>query len=316
VRVTTTFAATRAVAAGRIGLTPTMGFLHEGHLSLVAAAQPECDTVVMSLFVNPLQFGAGEDLDRYPRDLDGDAALAEAAGVDVLFAPGVTEMYPIEPLTRVTVTGMSDRLEGERRPGHFTGVATVVTKLIAGLGPDRAYFGRKDAQQLAIIRRMTADLSFPVDVVGAPIVRETSGLALSSRNWLLSAEERRTAAVVSQGLMAAADAAASGERDGATLATIVWAAMAAAPGVAPDYAALVAAEDLAPLYQLDRPAILAVAARVGPVRLIDNIHFDNIGGDLIADRGTRLAESSLLYRDRHPTGDADRPLSTPYPAEA
>jgi pantoate--beta-alanine ligase len=273
-----------------------MGFLHEGHLSLAGAARNENDTVVMSLFVNPLQFGEGEDLARYPRDLEGDAALAEAAGVDLLFAPPVEEMYPQPPLTRVTVAEMSDRLEGGRRPGHFTGVATVVAKLFAGVHPDRAYFGRKDAQQLAVVRRMVRDLSFPLRIVGVPIVREMGGLALSSRNWYLSPDERHTATALSRGLMKAADAVDEGETDGVALARLVWNEMAAAPDVEPEYAALAAVEDVAPLDHLDRPAFLAVAARVGPARLIDNIHLDAAGDGFVADRGVELTAESLLYR--------------------
>ena len=296
-RITSTFAETRDLARGGVGLVPTMGFLHEGHLSLADAARRECDTVVMSLFVNPLQFGEGEDLARYPRDPEGDAVLAEAAGVDVLFAPQVAEMYPRAPLTRVTVAEMSERLEGGRRPGHFTGVATVVAKLFAGTHPDRAYFGRKDAQQLAIVRRMASDLSFPLQIVGVPIVREVGGLALSSRNWYLSPEERQRATALSRGLMGAADAAEAGVTDAAALTQLVWDEMAAAAGVEPEYAALAAAEDAAPLDVLDRPAFLAVAARVGPARLIDNIHLDPAGDGFAADRGVELTAPSLLYRE-------------------
>ena len=204
-RITKTFAETRASAAGSVGFVPTMGFLHEGHLSLIEAARRESDTVVMSLFVNPLQFDRDEDLTRYPRDLDRDVALATAAGADVVFAPEVDEMYPAEQLTRVIVKGLSDELEGPNRPGHFEGVATVVAKLFAGVRPQRAYFGRKDAQQLAVVRRMAADLSMPVHVVGAPIVREGSGLALSSRNIFLSSDQRNAALGLSRGLMKAAD---------------------------------------------------------------------------------------------------------------
>lgn len=295
-RITTTFAGTRDLARGHVGLVPTMGFLHEGHLALAAAAREADAAVVMSLFVNPLQFGEGEDLARYPRDLDGDAALAEEAGVDVLFAPSVEEMYPHEPLTRVTVGEMGERLEGGRRPGHFTGVATVVTKLFAGIGPDRAYFGRKDAQQLAVIRRMVRDLSFPVEIVGVPIVREMGGLALSSRNWYLSEEERRRAMALSRGLMRAADAVEAGVTDGAELTRLAWSEMSEAPGVEPEYAALASADDVAPVDRLDRSSFLAVAARVGPSRLIDNIHLSPAApGGFSADRGVELTTPSLLY---------------------
>ncbi len=297
-KITATFAETRELAGESAGLVPTMGFLHEGHLSLAAAARRHNDTVVMSLFVNPLQFGEDEDLDQYPRDVEGDAALAAEAGVDVLFAPAVEEMYTFPPLTRVAVAAMGDRLEGASRPGHFAGVATVVSKLLAGIRPARAYFGRKDAQQLAIVRRMVVDLSFPVEIVGVPIVREQGGLALSSRNWYLSKEERLAATALSRGLMAAADAAEAGVTDGAELTQYAWDTMTEEPAVAPEYAALVAVQDLAPVERLDRASFLAVAAQVGPARLIDNIHLDPIAGGFVADRGVELASSSILYRDR------------------
>ena len=200
-RVTKTFAETREASSGVVGLVPTMGFLHEGHMSLIAAARMTSDTVVMSLFVNPLQFDRDADLARYPRDLERDVALATHAGADIVFAPDVEEMYPDEQLTRVMVNRLSDEMEGPNRPGHFEGVATVVAKLFAGLRPRAAYFGRKDAQQLAIVKRMTADLSMPIDVVGVPIVREADGLALSSRNIFLSLGEREAALQLSGGLM-------------------------------------------------------------------------------------------------------------------
>jgi pantoate--beta-alanine ligase len=310
-KITATFAETRALAGGCCGLVPTMGFLHEGHLSLAGAAERENDIVVMSLFVNPLQFGEDEDLDRYPRDVEGDAALAAEAGVDVLFAPPVEEMYTLPPLTRVEVAGMGDRLEGAARPGHFTGVATVVSKLFAGIQPDRAYFGRKDAQQLAIVKRTVVDLSFPVEVVGVPIVREQGGLALSSRNWYLSTEERRAAEALSRGLMAAGDAAEAGVTDGAELTQYVWDTMTEAPAVEPEYAALVAVQDLAPVERLDRASFLAVAAQVGPARLIDNIHLDLVDGGFVADRGVELTAPSILYRDRA-TEPGQSPISQPH----
>ncbi len=290
-----TFAAARESSVGRVGLVPTMGFLHEGHLSLLESLRPQCDTLLMSLFVNPLQFGPTEDLSRYPRDLDRDVALAESAGVDVVFAPDLEEMYPEPPATSVSVADLAFRLDGERRPGHFKGVATVVAKLLAGLQPDVAAFGRKDAQQLAIIRRMVADLSFPTAVVGCPIVREVDGLALSSRNTYLNEEERGAAVSLSRGLMAAADAVAEGERDSRSLEAFALGAMASAGGVEAEYAELASQHEVSRLTELDRPAFLAVAAKVGSTRLIDNVHFDWDSTGVVADRGIRLTAPSVLY---------------------
>ncbi len=295
-RIVTTFAAARE-GRGRVGLVPTMGYLHEGHLSLVRAARRDCDTVVVSLFVNPLQFGPGEDLDRYPRDLDRDAGLAAVSGADILFAPETTVMYPEPPRTRVVVSGLTDRMEGAHRPGHFVGVATVVAKLFAGIRPDRAYFGRKDAQQLAVVRRLARDLSFPLEVVGAPTVREADGVALSSRNTYLDPRERQAARALSRGLMAAADAVEEGERDGSVLESLAWKAMEAEPLVRPEYAELASQEEVSRLDRLDRPAFLAVAARVGETRLIDNVHVDLHEGRLVPDRGVRLTGTSVLYRE-------------------
>jgi pantoate--beta-alanine ligase len=283
----------RALARGRVGLVPTMGFFHEGHLSLMRRAREACDVVVVSHFVNPLQFDRPEDLAAYPRDLHRDIALAESVGVDVVVAPGVADMYPVDPVTRVTVAGVSDRMEGALRPGHFAGVATVVAKLFAGLRPDRAYFGRKDAQQLAVVARMTLDLSFPVEVVGCPLVREADGLALSSRNVRIPAELREPALGLGRGLMAAADLAESGEREGAALER---AATEGASGLRLDYAELVDAAEVTRLDRLDRRAFLAVAASVGPVRLIDNVWLEPAAGGFVSDRGVRLDHPSVLYR--------------------
>jgi len=296
VKIVATFEEARRAATGRVGLVPTMGYLHEGHLSLAAAARPEADTVTMSLFVNPLQFGEGEDLDRYPRHLERDAALAEAVGVDILFAPPLEEMYPVSPVTRVTVAGLSERMEGAARPGHFDGVATVVAKLLAGLRPDRAFFGRKDAQQVAVVRRMVGDLSLPVEIVACPIVRSVDGLALSSRNAYLTADERDRALALSRGLAAAADAADAGERTGSVLEGLVMAGLQEGAGVDPEYAELVSVDEVQPLPYLDRPAFLAVAARVGATRLIDNIHLDP-AESVVADRGVRLEGRDLFSRD-------------------
>lgn len=292
-RITKSFAETRDVCAGLVGFVPTMGFLHEGHLSLIEAARAESDTVVMSLFVNPLQFDRDEDLDRYPRDLERDVALATAAGADIIFAPDLDEMYPTEQLTRVQVNQLSDELEGPNRPGHFEGVATVVAKLFAGVQPDLSYFGRKDAQQLAIVRRMAIDLSLPTQVIGVPIVRETDGLALSSRNIFLSDDERRAALGLSRGLMAAADLAEAGERDAKALTNAVYFEVGDDLNV--EYVTMAGQGLVEPLTELDRPAFLALAAWAGKTRLIDNVHFDTSGDGFVADRGTRLAAASVLY---------------------
>jgi len=292
VKVTATFAETRALCRGVTALVPTMGFLHEGHLSLVAAARERAATVVVSLFVNPFQFDERADLDRYPRDLPGDTALAEAAGADLLFAPAAEEVYPAPPVTRVSLPALSAELEGAHRPGHLDGVALVVAKLYAGLRPDLAFFGRKDAQQLVLVTRLAADLSFPVQVVGGSTCREPDGLALSSRNVFLSAADRAAALFLSRGLFAAAAAAEAGERSGAALEGIVAGEVAAAGLPGAEYVALADAATSTRIPSRDRPAFLAVAARVGAVRLIDNVWFDAAGG---ADRGVRLERPSLLY---------------------
>jgi pantoate--beta-alanine ligase len=292
--VVDTFAAVRA-ETGSIpsALVPTMGFLHEGHLSLVEVAAEVSDRVVMSLFVNPLQFDEVGDLDRYPRDLERDAALAEFAGVDVLFAPTAEEMYPVDPVTRVTVAGVSSGMEGAHRSGHFDGVATVVAKLFAGIRPAFAIFGRKDAQQLAVVRRMASDLSFPVEVVGSPTVRETDGLALSSRNVFLGDDDRVAALGLSGGLFAAAEEFGAGERSGAVLEGLVREAVTGA-GAELEYATLADAFTAEPIDTVDREAFLAVAARVGAVRLIDNVVLWPDGG---TDTGVVLADDSILRRD-------------------
>lgn len=299
-KVVTSFAESRH-SRGRVGLVPTMGFLHEGHVSLLEAARRACDVVVMTLFVNPLQFDEPGDLDRYPRALERDATIAEASGVDVLVAPPVEEMYPVwPPMTVVQVPPLVETMEGAHRPGHFDGVATVVAKLFAGVQPDVAYFGRKDAQQLAVVRAMARDLSFPVEVVGMPIVREADGLALSSRNVFLDSAARPTALALSCGLLGAADAVDSGLRDAAAVAAVAMAAMVDTPGVDPEYATVAAQDDVREVESLDRPAFLAVAARVGDVRLIDNVHFDLVDGTVIPDRGIRLEATSMLYRPEEP----------------
>ena len=254
--------------AGRsIGLVPTMGAFHDGHLSLMRAAREECDEVVVWLFVNPAQFNEAADLAAYPRDEAADARMAEAEGVDVLFAPPLDEVYPAGFSTTVNVAGLGDRLEGAHRPGHFAGVATVVTKMLNMVAPDVAYFGAKDAQQVALVRRLVADLDIPVRIEALPIVREPDGLAMSSRNAHLGAGDRERAVALIRGLRAAERAAAEGERDVERLRAAVERELA---DVEPEYLALVDPETLTPVATVDQEALLAVAARVGEVRLIDN----------------------------------------------
>jgi pantoate--beta-alanine ligase len=263
----------RRAGAG-VGFVPTMGAFHEGHRSLMRAARAAHDLVVVSLFVNPLQFGPGEDLDRYPRDPAGDREAAREEGVDILFTPGVAEMYPGHPeppMTTVHVASISEGLCGAGRPGHFDGVATVVAKLFALVGPCTAYFGRKDAQQLAVVRRLVADLGLPVEVVGCPLVREADGLALSSRNRNLVPEQRRAATVLYRALRTGADLVAAGERDAGRLRRVVANVATNEELARLEYAEVVGAGDLTPLETLSGEVLVAVAARVGDVRLIDNM---------------------------------------------
>ena len=274
---------------GRVGLVPTMGYLHAGHMSLVQAARAETDFVVVSIFLNPLQFAPNEDLDRYPRDLASDLSACESAGVDCVFTPSREEMYPIAPATTVHVAGLTAGLCGVARPTHFDGVTTVVTKLFSIAGPCYAYFGRKDAQQLAVVRRMTGDLNLPVNVVGCALVREPDGLALSSRNAYLTEEERAAAPVLSRGLFAAAEAVAGGERDADKVAAIVEATVAEEPAVALEYVEVRDAHELRPLATLDGEVLIALAARLGATRLIDNVGLRIRGSDVDVDAGTRLA---------------------------
>jgi pantoate--beta-alanine ligase len=276
-----------------VGFVPTMGALHAGHRTLLAAARASSDVVVASIFVNPLQFGPAEDLDAYPRPLDADLAACGAEGVDLVFAPSVREMYPRPMATSVRVAGVTDGLCGASRPGHFDGVATVVTKLLAIVGPCTAYFGRKDFQQLAVIRRLVADLSLPVDVVGCPLVRDPDGLAMSSRNAYLSAEERSSALALSRSLRAGADAVVAGERSGAALHALVAAGLGAEPGVVVDYVAVVDVDGLAPVDRLDGAVLVAVAARVGGTRLIDNVVLDVRTASVAVDLGTTVNQSQV-----------------------
>jgi pantoate--beta-alanine ligase len=252
-----------------IGLVPTMGALHDGHLSLIARAREQCDRVIVSLFVNPAQFNERSDLDRYPRQLEHDSALAARAGADVLFAPSVEEVYPPGFATTVEVLGVTERLEGASRgAAHFRGVTTVVTKLLCMALPDAAYFGQKDAQQVVVIRRLVRDLNLPVRVEVCPTVREPDGLAMSSRNAHLNVNERARARSLHRALSAAAEHAAAGERSAEALLN---AARAAIVPIEPEYLALVDPGTLEPVAQLDGPALLAVAAHVGATRLIDNL---------------------------------------------
>jgi pantoate--beta-alanine ligase len=277
-------------AGQTVGLVPTMGKFHEGHRALMRAARADTDVVVVSLFVNPTQFGAGEDLAGYPRDPEGDAAAAAAEGVDVLFTPPVEAMYPDTPRTTVHVEGLTARLCGASRPTHFDGVATVVTKLFSIVGPCRAYFGRKDAQQLAVVRRLVRDLNLPVTVVGVPLVRDADGLARSSRNTYLSAEQRRAATVLSRALRDAADALHAGARDPVALVAAARATIDAQPGVRVDYVELVDAATIEPATILDGHQILAVAAHVGPARLLDNLAITTHGDAVETDLGVVVEE--------------------------
>jgi pantoate--beta-alanine ligase len=259
----------RARAAGRsVGLVPTMGAFHGGHHSLMRAARERCDEVVVSLFVNPAQFDEASDLAAYPRSEERDAEEATALGVDVLYAPAVEEVYPEGFATSVQVAGLSDVLEGaERGDAHFAGVCTVVAKLFTVVAPHVAFFGQKDAQQVAVLRRMVRDLDLPVELDVRPIVREPDGLAMSSRNVRLAPDERRRAAALSRALRAAEAAVAAGERDAAAVRA---AAAAVLDGVTPEYLALVDPDSLAPVRNLHGRVLIAVAARIGAIRLIDN----------------------------------------------
>ncbi len=271
-RIVRDVTAVRAAVAGSglVGLVPTMGAFHEGHLSLIRAAREACDLVVVWLFVNPTQFNESADLVAYPRDEERDAALAAECGADILFAPDVEAVYPAGFATTVTVAGLADVLEGAHRPGHFAGVATVVAKMLNMVGPHVAFFGAKDAQQVAVVRRMVADLDIPTRIEVLPIVREADGLAMSSRNVRLDPDERRRATALHRGLAAARTAVSLGERDAAVLARRVEDELAEA-GIVAEYVAVVDPAVFRPVDTIERPALIAVAARVGSTRLIDNI---------------------------------------------
>ena len=275
----------------RLAVVPTMGALHAGHVRLIEVARAKADVVVVTIFVNPLQFGPHEDLDRYPRDLAGDLAGCEAEGVDCVFTPSVAEMYPRPPLTTVHVSDLTADLCGAARPTHFDGVTTVVTKLFAIVGPAAAFFGRKDAQQLAVVTRMADDLNLPVEVVGCPIVREADKLAMSSRNAYLSADDRAAAPVLFASLRAAVDAIVAGERDATRVVEGIRRVIDAEPRVTLEYAEARDAHELKPLTTLDGSVLLAVAARVGGTRLIDNVHLRVDGTNVDADLGVVRASS-------------------------
>lgn len=266
-------AASRVARFGglRLGFVPTMGALHEGHLSLVRAAKAQCDAVVVSIFVNPLQFGANEDLARYPRSFERDCELLRNEDVDFVFAPTVEEMYPKKPITYVTVEGLSEKLCGRSRPGHFRGVSTVVAKLFQIVQPDLAFFGQKDAAQAAIIRRMMRDLNFPVEIIVCPIVREPDGLAMSSRNTYLNPQERNSALVLYRALQEVRSKFEQRERNSVALIEAGKKLLGQEPGARLDYLEIVDPDTLEPLTEITRTALVAIAAFVGSTRLIDNV---------------------------------------------
>lgn len=262
--------AARLFLDGRLGLVPTMGYLHEGHLSLARRAREECDSVVASIFVNPTQFGPTEDLSKYPRDLDRDLSLLEAAGVDLVWTPDNETIYPPGFSTWVEVEGLTKPLEGAARPGHFRGVTTVVAKLFNAVQPQAAYFGQKDAQQAAVVRKMTRDLNFPVEIVVCPTVREADGLAMSSRNSYLSPEERKSAVVLFRALTAAREAFERGERDAESLRKVMSATLASEPRARTQYVSCADYDTLEELGTVTGKALLSMAVFIGKTRLIDN----------------------------------------------
>ena len=253
-----------------VGLVPTMGFLHEGHLSLIRRATAANRSVIVSVFVNPTQFGPAEDYGAYPRDIERDLSLLKAEGVDVAFLPEADALYPPGFDSWVDVGELGTRMEGASRPGHFRGVATVVTKLLHITRPQRAYFGRKDAQQLAVIRQLTRDLDFGVEIVGCPIVRDPDGVAMSSRNTYLSPRQRESATVLSRSLMLATELFQGGERDAAAIRNAMEALIRAEPEAKLDYISIADQNTLEELTCIDRPALISLAVRIGPTRLIDN----------------------------------------------
>lgn len=257
-----------------IGFVPTMGYLHRGHLSLMEKAREENDVVVASIFVNPIQFGQGEDYDAYPRDLPRDTELARSAGVDFLFAPEAEEMYPGNNLTFVDMNGLTDVLCGASRPGHFRGVMTVVTKLFNIVKPHRAYFGQKDAQQVLVVKKMVEDLDMDVEIVEMPIVREEDGLAMSSRNSYLSPEERKSATVLSRSLFDARERIFQGERSGKSIREMIINRISSQICTKIDYVEVVNGETLEPLENIEGNVLIAVAVKIGRTRLIDNVKLE------------------------------------------
>jgi pantoate--beta-alanine ligase len=276
-RILTTIAETQSACAQVrddgwvLGLVPTMGALHAGHISLVHAAREVCDAVAVSIFVNPTQFGPNEDFAKYPRTFERDCALLEAEGVDLLFAPGVEEMYPAGVSTFVNVEGVSERLDGASRPGHFRGVTTVVSKLFHIVGPQKAFFGQKDAAQVAVLRKMVRDLNFPLEMVICPIVREPDGLAMSSRNRYLAEKERRQALVLRRSLRQVEKLAAAGEKSSQKLIDAAREVLASESEVRIDYVSVVNPDTLEDVADTGSGALAAVAAFVGTTRLIDNV---------------------------------------------
>ncbi len=258
-------------AGKSLGFVPTMGALHDGHLSLVEASKASCEITAVSIFVNPTQFAPNEDLAKYPRTFDSDSAMLEREGVDLLFAPSAEEMYAGDAATWVEVAGVGDRLEGASRPGHLRAVATVVSKLFHIVAPTHAFFGQKDAAQLAVLRKMVWDLNFDLQIVGCPTVREPDGLAMSSRNRYLSAQERQQALVLNRALRAAADLVASGDTSASPLLTAMRAVLASEPAARVDYITVVDPDTLLPIEDIQHGAMLAVAAWFGATRLLDNL---------------------------------------------
>ena len=268
------FRAWRAAAEGTLGLVATMGYLHEGHLSLVRASKLANDRTVATIFVNPAQFGPNEDLARYPRDESRDLILLKAQGVDAVFVPPADEIYPPDFSTYITVAHLTERLEGSSRPTHFRGVTTVLLKLFNIIQPQRAYFGRKDAQQLAVVRRMVRDLDLPIEIVGMPIIREPDCLAMSSRNVNLTPDERRAARVLSKSLRLAESLVASGQRNAGEIRASMQSLIAAESLATLDYVSVADADALEELHTIDRPALVSLAVRFGGTRLIDNTNLD------------------------------------------
>lgn len=294
-KIARTFADVRGITGGGGSLVPTMGYLHEGHLALIEEAASSNGPTVVSLFVNPTQFGDVADLDAYPQNEQRDAELAESAGADVLFAPAPEEVYPEQNRVTVSVSGVGDAMEGRFRHGHFEGVASVVAKLFAGVAPVRAYFGRKDAQQLAVVSAMARGLRFPVEIVGLPTVREPDGLALSSRNTRIEPSDRSNAVRLSEALFLVADRIEAGEIESSRIIAAATEVMDVS-GIDIEYVEVADAVTASPVEHIEHDAFVAVAARVGAVRLIDNVMVD--ADTMRVDRGRKLTSPSILYGER------------------